>query len=288
MKHSLYKQLISIILSISLVSASISSSCAQHSFLAVPGDTELESLLVKRDLKNTDKLEGEKHWRESTKKAPGRVEKLRAILEKELNSLDNFEEVSNSFIFEFVLALFCISCIQLLLGIPLSHLVKSFIIFPMIIPIFEELLYRKIIFKDWLLKRFHMGVYTSILISTLIFVFVHDISIGSFGFVYFGGLLCASLYVRKKSLIYPIVTHSIWNFIIALIGIKTFKSFEAYLLFTVLVFATILIFPWPKNARAFKEWIKKSEGSDFELGISEKAGRLRHDRDSEELVHRSN
>lgn len=49
MKHLMYKQLISIILSISLVGTSTLSSFAQYSFLAAPGEMEVNASLIKND-----------------------------------------------------------------------------------------------------------------------------------------------------------------------------------------------------------------------------------------------
>ncbi len=76
-----------------------------------------------------------------------------------------------------------------------------------IVPILEELLYRKIIFSN-LLKKY--GVYISIIVSSVLFSIGHlDLNNSIIFLVY--GILLGATYWKTKSVYYPILLHIFIN-----------------------------------------------------------------------------
>lgn len=80
-----------------------------------------------------------------------------------------------------------------------------------IVPITEELIFRKYIFTT-LDKTYN--VYALVLISSLLFSIVHLPNIHSTITALFGGIIISLLYVKFKRIIYPIVFHITWNAIV--------------------------------------------------------------------------
>jgi len=82
-----------------------------------------------------------------------------------------------------------------------------------IAPVFEEIFFRKYLFQK-LLQRY--GLTLSIIISSLLFASSHLPNIYSFITSLFIGLLSATLLFCTKNIIYSIVLHFSWNFMINL------------------------------------------------------------------------
>ena len=76
-----------------------------------------------------------------------------------------------------------------------------------VVPIIEEIVFRGLFYK---LLRSYFSIVTSMLVSSIIFSMVHENILVSIVLFSLGLILCYS-YERNKSIIYPIVIHSLFN-----------------------------------------------------------------------------
>ena len=82
-----------------------------------------------------------------------------------------------------------------------------------IVPIIEEIVFRGLFYK---LLRSYFSIVPSMLISSIIFSIVHQNILVSIVLFSLGLILCYS-YERNKSIIYPIVIHSLFNLLMLLL-----------------------------------------------------------------------
>ncbi|WP_208560725.1 CPBP family intramembrane glutamic endopeptidase [Marinilactibacillus kalidii] len=78
-------------------------------------------------------------------------------------------------------------------------------------PIVEEVFFRGILMNKWSEKY---GIWKGIIFSSLVFMIIHFTSLMIPQLLL--GLLCAVVYTKTRKLIYPILTHALYNFIIIL------------------------------------------------------------------------
>lgn len=89
---------------------------------------------------------------------------------------------------------------------PLLHNLLTILIFLVVAPVTEELLFRGILLHRWTVK---WGMTPALLSSAFLFAILHANVIGLFVF----GLMMALLYIKTRTLIVPIVCHALNNFI---------------------------------------------------------------------------
>ena len=82
-----------------------------------------------------------------------------------------------------------------------------------VVPIFEEIVFRGLFYK---LLRSYFSIVPSMLISSIIFSIVHENILVLIVLFSLGLILCYS-YERNKSIIYPIVIHSLFNLLMLLL-----------------------------------------------------------------------
>ena len=82
-----------------------------------------------------------------------------------------------------------------------------------IVPIIEEIVFRGLFYK---LLRSYFSIVPSMLISSIIFSIVHENILVLIVLFSLGLILCYS-YERNKSIIYPIVIHSLFNLLMLLL-----------------------------------------------------------------------
>ncbi len=82
-----------------------------------------------------------------------------------------------------------------------------------VVPIIEEIVFRGLFYK---LLRSYFSIVPSMLVSSIIFSIVHKNILVSIVLFSLGLILCYS-YERYKSLIYPIVIHSLFNLLMLLL-----------------------------------------------------------------------
>ena len=82
-----------------------------------------------------------------------------------------------------------------------------------VVPIIEEMVFRGLFYK---LLRSYLSIVPSMLISSIIFSIVHQNILVSIVLFSLGLILCYS-YERNKSIIYPIVIHCLFNFLMLLL-----------------------------------------------------------------------
>ena len=82
-----------------------------------------------------------------------------------------------------------------------------------VVPIIEEIVFRGLFYK---LLRSYFSIVPSMLISSIIFSIVHQNILVSIVLFSLGLILCYS-YERNKSIIYPIVIHSLFNLLMLLL-----------------------------------------------------------------------
>ena len=76
-------------------------------------------------------------------------------------------------------------------------------------PIVEEFCFRKILYHD--LKKY-VGIFGSAFITSLIFAWIHN-NLYSFAVLFILGFLLAYAYEKHGSIVYPILVHAMFNFI---------------------------------------------------------------------------
>ena len=76
-------------------------------------------------------------------------------------------------------------------------------------PIVEEFCFRKILYHD--LKKY-VGLFGSAFITSLIFAWIHN-NLYSFAVLFILGFLLAYAYEKHGSIVYPILVHAMFNFI---------------------------------------------------------------------------
>ena len=81
-------------------------------------------------------------------------------------------------------------------------------------PIIEEIGYRKIYLRHILIKAGHYAEDSAVILSSIIFAFMHPFIYGKFFIPYlhfFFGLSAGMLYVNTETILYPILLHAFWN-----------------------------------------------------------------------------
>ncbi|MAL85917.1 MAG: hypothetical protein CMI23_06150 [Opitutae bacterium] len=76
-------------------------------------------------------------------------------------------------------------------------------------PIVEEFCFRKILYRD--LKKY-VGIFGSAFITSLIFAWIHN-NLYSFAVLFILGFLLVYAYEKHGSIVYPILVHAMFNFI---------------------------------------------------------------------------
>jgi len=76
-------------------------------------------------------------------------------------------------------------------------------------PIVEEFCFRKILYRD--LKKY-VGIFGSAFITSLLFAWIHN-NLYSFAVLFILGFLLAYAYEKHGSIVYPILVHAMFNFI---------------------------------------------------------------------------
>ena len=116
-----------------------------------------------------------------------------------------------------------------------------------IAPVFEEIFFRQYLFQKLLQRH---GLKLSIITSSLLFALSHLPNIYSFITSLFIGLLCATLLYSSKNIIYSIVLHFSWNFIINLndifykvdlLSFMNYNSTMSILLFMIALIGLLLL-----------------------------------------------
>ncbi|MDP2905138.1 MAG: chemotaxis protein CheB, partial [Candidatus Omnitrophota bacterium] len=117
-------------------------------------------------------------------------------------------------------------------------------------PLLEEVLCRRIFFRDILTQVKSLGINKGIIISSLITTAMH---IGTPAYVlpsiFLNAILYASVYVRTKSLKYSIICHSAWNLIA--LTVSPLLSAHVILILSLQLFFVSLLFPRIKHQEAF-------------------------------------
>ena len=90
-----------------------------------------------------------------------------------------------------------------------NNLFSNFLLIIIVAPIIEEIVFRGLFYKT--LKKFVPFMQASI-ISSLIFAIIHE-NILSFTILFLLSLYLTWIYERTNSILYPILTHSIFNFL---------------------------------------------------------------------------
>ena len=90
-----------------------------------------------------------------------------------------------------------------------NNLFINFLLIIIVAPIIEEIVFRGLFFKT--LKKFVPFIQASI-ISSLIFAIIHE-NILSFTILFLLSLYLTWIYEITNSILYPILTHSIFNFL---------------------------------------------------------------------------
>ena len=90
-----------------------------------------------------------------------------------------------------------------------NNLFINFLLIIIVAPIIEEIVFRGLFYKT--LKKFVPFIQASI-ISSLIFAIIHE-NILSFTILFLFSLYLTWIYERTNSILYPILTHSIFNFL---------------------------------------------------------------------------
>ena len=90
-----------------------------------------------------------------------------------------------------------------------SKIVEIFFWTIFISPIIEEIFFRKIMYST---LKFYLAPINSILISSFIFSFVHA-NISVFPLLFTLGIILCLIFEKTNSIIYPIILHSLFNFI---------------------------------------------------------------------------
>jgi hypothetical protein len=89
---------------------------------------------------------------------------------------------------------------------PLLYNLLTVVVVTVVAPLTEELIFRGILLHRWSAK---WGITSALLISALLFAVLHANIIGLFVF----GLMMALLYIKTRTLIVPILCHSLNNFV---------------------------------------------------------------------------
>ncbi|MGE5307586.1 MAG: type II CAAX prenyl endopeptidase Rce1 family protein, partial [Deltaproteobacteria bacterium] len=103
----------------------------------------------------------------------------------------------------------------------LWHTIETILGFTLI-PVMEEILFRKWLFKDLLLDKLKMGAPAAILLSASVFAILHPLNQGTWFLPvsqFVAGALWAYLYLKLKSLKPGIIAHAISNFSVEIIAL---------------------------------------------------------------------
>ena len=121
-------------------------------------------------------------------------------------------------------------------------------------PIFEELFFRKLLFNQ-LLKRYSLMI--SVLISSVLFSLIHIQTPHNLLATFFGGFLFALVFNKTKNILYPIILHMGFNFIVLFFGIEIaqfYGSLHYNALYYILAFVGLLLiyisFKWLNEAKS--------------------------------------
>lgn len=164
-----------------------------------------------------------------------------------VNPLDFFEKLANH---KITIHQYDITIIEK----PIFNNIIYFFLMVIITPIIEEILYRGIIF-NLLLKKYSVNI--SLIVSSLIFAFVHLRFIG-FGYLFLYGLLFGFAYYKTKSIFTPIIIHFVINLMASTTSYQYIElnntMLPKYLLcIFVLVTAAVIIFNFlNKGANSIK------------------------------------
>ncbi|MBM3245986.1 MAG: methyltransferase domain-containing protein, partial [Candidatus Omnitrophica bacterium] len=179
---------------------------------------------------------------------------------------DNLLKTQSSGRLEILQFMLCFVCSlilpQAILSDPVTigmFIIQVFIFLP-IVAVTEEILFRKLLFKDWLVKKGCLGTKAAMLLSSLIFSLLHA-PMFSIGFIprFLGGILTSCLYVKERSLLYPILLHLLWDIFCKLGIMGMFNISAAYFALTILVMMIILFYPRAKDVLLFERWIRSPE-----------------------------
>jgi len=88
-----------------------------------------------------------------------------------------------------------------------QHYLISLVTVGIVVPIFEEILYRGLIFNK---LRNNLNIHFSIFVQALIFGVVHGNQLQMI-YTFFGGIILVSSYIWMKSIWAPILIHIFWN-----------------------------------------------------------------------------
>ena len=136
----------------------------------------------------------------------------------------------------------------------------------LVAPFLEELAFRKIYFRNILIKCDKESINKSIFVSSIIFLIFHASKIAEVNDfllyyifdIFITGIILASVYVRGKKLLYPIITHFIINLLMYVSGLMNNLSAVSITIYLVLeVTACVLLFPRARHAKKFIESIQQ-------------------------------
>ncbi|TCT13862.1 hypothetical protein EDC18_108100 [Natranaerovirga pectinivora] len=118
-----------------------------------------------------------------------------------------------------------------------------------IAPIFEEILCRGVILKDFMKST---PVWVAVIIQSLVFGFIHgNIVQGSYAFVI--GLVLAVIYLKMKSIWAPIFLHFVFNFVSLFIGYFIDENMTSFL-GIIYVMVSFVILAWFMKVVLSKEY----------------------------------
>ena len=121
-------------------------------------------------------------------------------------------------------------------------------------PIFEELFFRKLVFNQ-LLRPYSLTI--AIIVSSALFSVIHFETPHNLLATFFGGLLFALVFYRTQNILYPIILHMGFNFVILFFGVEIAQFYGGLhynLLYYILAFIGLLLiylsFKWLNQAKS--------------------------------------
>lgn len=131
-------------------------------------------------------------------------------------------------------------------------------------PIFEEIIFRKNIFKK-LCSRYSLTV--AIIVSSSCFALVHISSLTNLIPTFIFGVVCCLMYVKTKRIIYPILLHFFGNFIWFLLAIFgesyytwLYNQEFGFMYWALVVFGALLIILGLKQITTSTRFYKQQSG----------------------------
>ena len=121
-----------------------------------------------------------------------------------------------------------------------SNITLSLILTLFLAPMAEEIIFRGLIFDNWL---YNMNKWTALICQSLLFSIAHGTMVHLIPTFVFSLFQCV-LYMRTKKLIYCIITHMLYNVLVFALGVIPVPNVfgEIYIWLPIIIVCVILLF----------------------------------------------